>query len=277
MQSACVIFAAQSLSYGPPDGVREDAAAWLMLCCLGLVFGVGLLFIYLACRQVRRDQFVRAIVRRAECRAAVSGGRDLHWLAFTSPHRWLAIKARNWIAVQEVLGLHNPKPCSWAEGLVSREEKALILSPPIRGWILVMGNGLPDPADDVDRCFHFLVRLSRKLGEVQYFSVNRAVDHHAYARLDRGRVIRAYAWAGETVWNQGPMTMMEGKLKMCCLDYGEAPPDLTFSPHDQRETSNLEKIPQLAAKWSLDPFAVDDRMGRLPDGIAGEWLRSPSH
>lgn len=271
------MFAAQTSRYHPPEVTGQDAAAWLMLICLGIVFGVGLVFIVLACRHVRRQQCVREIVRRAERRDGPKVARDLHWLAFSAPHSWLAIKARNMIAVQEVLGLHNPKPCSWAEGLVRREERALVLSPPIRGWILVMGNGLPDPADDVDRCYLFLTRLSRCLGEIQYFSLNRAVEHHAYARLDRGRVVRAYAWANETLWNQGPMTLTERKLRMRCYEYGETPPPLNFGQGDPRENNNLEKIPQLAAKWSLDPFAVDERIGSLPDGIAGEWLRSPSY
>src|SRR5258708_5971459 len=35
---------------------------------------------------------------------------------FRRPACWLAVKSRNLAAVQSVLGLHNPKPCSWTEG-----------------------------------------------------------------------------------------------------------------------------------------------------------------
>ena len=51
--------------------------------------------------------------------------------------------------------------------------------------------------------------LSRKLGHVQFFSANRVLNHHSWALLDQGEVFRAYAWAGETLGNQGPLTAAE--------------------------------------------------------------------
>src|SRR5947207_518256 len=63
------------------------------------------------------------------------------------PASWLVIKSRNLLAVQSALGLHNPKPCSWSEGVAG--EKKLFISPPVKGWILVIGSGLPEPSEDV--------------------------------------------------------------------------------------------------------------------------------
>src|SRR6185295_7557650 len=107
------------------------------------------------------------------------------------------------------LRLNNPTPCSWEEGLARAQGHKLFISPPVGGWILVMGSDLPDPGDDVDKCFRFILDLSRKLGHVQYFSANRVVDHHSWAQAEQGRVLRAYAWAGRTVWHQGKMTRAE--------------------------------------------------------------------
>ena len=59
---------------------------------------------------------------------------------------WLAIKSGSVHAVQSALSLHNPKPCSWAEGLSGDHEQSLFVSPPVAGWILVIGPALPDPA-----------------------------------------------------------------------------------------------------------------------------------
>jgi hypothetical protein len=53
------------------------------------------------------------------------------------------------------------------------------------------------------RVFSFSDALSRKLGHVQFFYADRLLHHHAWARMDEGCVTRAYAWTGETVWNQG--------------------------------------------------------------------------
>src|SRR5215467_13300116 len=110
------------------------------------------------------------------------------------PGRWLAIKSHNLRTVQSALGLHNPKPCSWLEGLAADEK--LFIAPPVKGWILVIGSGLPDPSEDVDVCFRFLLDISRKLGQVQFFSASPILHHHAWVRADRGHVQRAYAWAG---------------------------------------------------------------------------------
>ena len=146
-------------------------------------------------------------------------------------------------------------------------DQKLFISPPVTGWVLVVGSLVPDPGEDVDLCFRFLQKLSLELGEVQFFSVNRAVGHHAWARFERGRVIRGYAWAGETLWNQGPRTWAERKLGMKCCDYGqtqERPAGL------ERSSANTEKVPLLASIWSVDPASIDD--GALTDalGIAGD-------
>ncbi len=39
--------------------------------------------------------------------------------------------------------------------------------------------------------------------------------------MDDGCVTRAYAWAGETIWNQGAKTLAENGLGMKCSGYGE--------------------------------------------------------
>src|SRR5258708_3903687 len=102
--------------------------------------------------------------------------------SFRWPVSWLAIKSRNSLAVQSALGLHNPKPCSWVQGLTGEEK--LFIAPPVKGWVLVIGSGLPDPSEDVDVCFRFLLELSRKLGQVQLFSASRIRHYHSLVKAD---------------------------------------------------------------------------------------------
>lgn len=182
------------------------------------------------------------------------------------PASWIAVRSRSTQAVQAALGLSNPKPCTWLEGL-ARDQK-LFISPPIQGWVLVAGSRVPDAGDDVDTTFRFLLELSRKLGHVQYFSANRILGHHAWARAEAGRVVRAYAWAGKTLWNQGVKTRAELELGLKCFQYLETP-DRAFGQSDVLAT-NTEKVPLLAARWSLDPAAVDERALEQARGIAGE-------
>ena len=189
---------------------------------------------------------------------------------FPRPACWLALKTCNLLAVQAALGLHHPKPCSWAEGFA--DEEKLFIAPPLKGWILVIGSRLPDPADDVDACFRFVLALSHKLGEVQFFSASPILHHHAWVRAEHGRIIRAYAWAGRTIWNQGPRTPAEKQLHLKCFEYADPVQSTSFG-QSEAIAVNVDKLPQLAARWSLDPAAIDEHFLYHEQGIAGEPSR----
>ena len=184
----------------------------------------------------------------------------------TRPTTWLAVRSRNVHAVQIALNLHNVQPCTWLEGLTGDEK--LFVAPPVKGWVLIIGSGLPDPADDVDACFRFLTGLSRKLGQVQFFKANRVLGHHAWVQAEYGRVVRGYAWAGKTLWNQGKPTRAETDFGLKCFEYFETP-EQAFDQFDA-VAANVEKVAMLAGRWSLDPGAVDEHLFEHAYGIAGE-------
>jgi hypothetical protein len=226
--------------------------SWLlMLIPFGIVFGTGVFFAFCAWRRARqlREQDADGAFRPL----AATGGISSHSPVFEQPTRWLVVKAGDPAAVQAALHLHQPTPCSWEEGLIEAREDKLFISPSISGWVLVVGSGLPGPFEDVDECFRFLLGLSRKLGHVQFFSASRVVNQHAWVLMERGRVCRAYAWAGETLWNEGPLTAAEKELDLRCFEYGSE--QNFFSVKDEL-AANSEKIGQLAARWSLDPAAL---------------------
>lgn len=167
---------------------------------------------------------------------------------------WLAVRTRNRFAVQSALGLQHPKPCSWLEGLAGGE--GLFVAPPVKGWVLVVGTDLPDPSEDVDACFRFVLDLSRKLGQVQFFPVSRVLHDHAWVKAKRGRIVRAYAWAGKTLWTQGARTPAEEELDLKCYDY-TAPLETTAAGQPDGVAANVDKVSILAARWSLDPARLD--------------------
>ena len=86
---------------------------------------------------------------------------------------------------------------------------------------------------------------------------------------DRARIIRGYAWAGTTLWNQGEPTTAERDLGLHCFEYGQSPPP-SFPPK-QSHRLNVEKVSQLAGRWSVDPTALDERAIPPQPGIAGEF------
>ena len=145
----------------------------------------------------------------------------------------------------------------------------LFIAPPVRGWVLVTGSGLPDPSQDVDACFRFVLQVSRKLGQAQFFSASPILQHHAWVRAEGGRVVRAYAWAGQTLWLQGGQTAAEKELRMKCFDYGDPDEGSGFTRSDAI-AANVEKVPLLAARWGLDPESLDEQTLQREYGIAGE-------
>src|SRR5438093_5524731 len=155
----------------------------LLLLLLGMALGTGVVLVVLVSRWVRRQRAQRELwpaepIRRRLTYATSRAGY------LRRPACWLAIKSRNLLTVQSALGLHNPKPCSWMDGLAGEDK--LFISPPVNGWILVIGSGLPDPSDDVDACFRFVLGLSRRLGQVQFFIASRVLQLHAWVRVVHG-------------------------------------------------------------------------------------------
>ena len=179
------------------------------------------------------------------------------------PACWLAVRSVSPEAVKTALGLNRAAPCSWVEGLAGSHE--FFISPRVHGgWVIVTGVGLPNPSDDVDATFLFLTALSRKLGHVQFFYAEKFSRHHGWARLDDGCVTRGYAWTGETVWNQGARMLPESEVGMKTFNYGEQTATILDAE------TNFEKVPQLAARWSLDPAEVKLDSTRQSIGLAGE-------
>jgi len=235
-----------------------------MLIPFGVVLGIGAFFFYCTWR--------RAALFREE-KDSVKAWMPIRSAAFEQPARWLAVKASDPSVVQGALQLHHPMACSWEQGLAEAHEDKLFISPPISGWVLVVGSGLPEPAEDPDKCFHFLTALSRKLGHVQFFGVNHVLHHHCWALLERGQVFRGYAWAEETLWNQGPVTAAEKELDIRCFAY--ASEQNSFVLRDAL-SANCDKVNLLAARWSIDPGAIQPELWRGL-GIVGAFLHSKPH
>jgi hypothetical protein len=274
MTAPVLMFALLEDVAGPSSVLRQhDVITLLLIFLFFFALGLGVLF-FLGYRFLRSNRLtIRPAARKREEWADAKRSQSR---LFESPVRWIAIRSGNLLPVQAALRLHNPTPCSWEEGLARAQGHKLFISPPVGGWILVMGSELPDPGDDVDKCFRFIMDLSLKLGHVQYFSVNRVVDHHSWAHAEQGRVVRAYAWAGRTVWNQGKMTREEMELGLRCFDYGEVAHRHNFDQVDP-VAANTEKVLALAARWSIDPTTVDERMVREGRGIAGKLSRTRSY
>ena len=232
-----------------------------------LVMGVFLVYLVLRWRHLKSHEAPQKLAGMPPL--SLESPPGFHHLALKRPNCWLAIKNRNLLAVQSALALHNPKPCPCLEGLSGEAERKLFVSPPISGWVLVIGSALPDPSEDVDACFRFLLEMSRKVGHVQYFLANSMLNYHAWVQAESGHIVRGYAWAGKTLWSQGSMTPAECDLGMRCFDYADPADVPQFGAHDP-SCSNSDKVHLLAARWSVDPEDLDERLIEHEWGIVGE-------
>ena len=240
---------------------RMDLMPVLLLLVLGLPVAGGAAMLVFVMVQVRR-----------ECRMIMQfpdgdSGNLPEWLEPTRPARWLAVRVNDVAEVQNAFRMRDPEPCSFHDGVTG--EKSLFLAVVPNGWTLITGLRVPDPEDDVDAFFRFLMEASRKLGHIQYFSANPFQHHHAWIKAEHGSVLRAYAWAGSTLWNQGPMTEAERDLGLECLDYGDHP-GRNGAELQEIASVNVEKVHLLAARWSFDPGAAALRQQAKSQGVAGE-------
>lgn len=244
---------------------------WLFLLIpFALVLGTGIFFIGLGIRYSRiRKRFEKPLLKHSE--------RAFRPVLFEQPCHWVAVKTNNLSAVQEVLGLSNPVPCTWPEALQDIRDHKLFIAPPFNGWILILGSELPDASEDVDKCFCFLMELSRQLGQVHYYITNRVLNHHGWAQLNAGKVLRGYLWAGGTEWNQGKMTSAEVQVGMRCFAYGTEPAGLGGQFSSEVCSSNCDKVVALASRWSFDPNTIADEIWTRAQGVLGEIKQSKFH
>src|ERR1041385_13438 len=110
-----------------------------LLFVLGTVLFVGTILIIL----VRRYHKTGATGPFARTGGSSStefrSGRLFHSSIFHCPNRWVAVKTSKPETVQAALGLHNPTPCSWTDGMAGVSDQKLFISPAIHGWVLVVG------------------------------------------------------------------------------------------------------------------------------------------
>ncbi|MSU32638.1 MAG: hypothetical protein EXS25_08285 [Pedosphaera sp.] len=219
-----------------------------LLTSFGLVIGVAAIFAAI----YRRHLLALRLANRAFDPLTRLGGVHRRSAPVLIPGRWLAVRGSNRDLVCTALGPQSDGTLPWNQALLRHRERSFFISQPVEGWMLIMGGAIPDPFMDIDVFYLFLTRLSRGVGEVHSFSVDRVLNYHAWALLRGGSVVRAYAWAGETVWNQGPITLDEKMLGLKCRDYGD---DINASSYGTvpTEQNNADRLIFLARKWGCDP------------------------
>jgi len=242
--------------------VQHMMTALLILGPFICVWAIAAIFYYMGRRRANQ-------LRLAEISFSQSVQNRFTSIVVNRPKTWLAVKSRNSEDVARSIGLIDLQSYSSAGGLSETNRDQIFVSPPVNGWVVVFGEGLPDPEADIDECFKFLIDMSDRLGHLQYFHGNHTLGHHAWVKVIERQVVRAYAWVGETVWNQGTTTIAEKKSGVRAFDYFEDDGDAYSNWETMRH--NVEQLPLLASIWSIDPVVLLDMSVRVKPGWIGRF------
>src|SRR5262245_24448946 len=130
------------------------------------------------------------------------------------------------------LGLGEVADSMWKEGINRSYVRGwrrgwweVFVSPPVLGWILAVGGLGALPLPDYPDWLPWLCSMSKKLGHVQSFGTLRVNDAAYWAKVEDGRIIRAYGYVdGQTLANEGAPTPEEIALGFDFLDERWATP-----------------------------------------------------
>jgi hypothetical protein len=175
-------------------------------------------------------------------------------VGFGFKQAWLAVRDGSAEAVTAALGLRDLGPVPWRHGidLAYLTDDRVAVTPPLPGadgaqWLLVTGRWLATPQSPVDTA-----ALSEALGtEIQFFLTHRVVELHRWERAVDGKLLRAFEYLGET----GEITDWRGQPDDVEVAIGI--PD-ALDGETEVLVSEMD-VMRLAARWSLDPTALDGR------------------
>jgi hypothetical protein len=172
---------------------------------------------------------------------------------------WFAVKTTNSVEVLETVGFKSAIRCNWMSGIKAAYHEQVFVSPPVQGWTLIVGQDLPtldDPAR-VKQTENLLTKLSAKFEEAHHYATHRVAEYHCWAKASNGKIVREYAYlgeSGETVRNMGEKT--EGEK---AAGIGNA---ATYVPDE-------ETVMKVAEKWSLNPSTLNQQSAAPATGWLG--------
>src|SRR5258705_3350620 len=118
--------------------------------------------------------------------------RQMATMGFGPKMAWLAVRQDDLVTVLEALEAHGLRDLGTVDAragldLAHFTDDRVVVTPPIRGWVLVAGRRLFS--------FHPVATLSAALGtEVQYFATHRALLMHRWERAVDGDLLDVYRY-----------------------------------------------------------------------------------
>lgn len=178
---------------------------------------------------------------------------------------WLAVKTTDTAAVLDALALRDAVPANWNSGIGTvyadrLSDDYVFVTPPVKGWTLIAGVALPHPVGPAfaDKLTPMLLALSQTFGDVQYFAAFPIIDFFGWARVYKGRMVRAFVIGDDgVIWDRGRLTPDEKALGLRWFDLrgikgriGDAGGAIVLYPTEQQ-------VLRMASAWSCNPLRLD--------------------
>lgn len=199
-------------------------------------------------------------------------------LPFGYKMSWLAVRGEP-PQVMQALAIAEPRDVSWGEALrvvsilaYPQPQIRVFVTPAIAGWTLVVGWALPQLDRGMSDSFLRLTRALAPFERACFFATHRVVEGHAWAIIERGEIVRAFCYVGESgevLVNEGAQTADEQSLGLPALGGlgpAEATEALFAAAEEGGELPTEEWVATLAQKWSVNPTALDT-MGLPPSMV----------
>lgn len=219
-------------------------------------------------------------------------------IGFGYKTNWLAIRTDSPDAVISALNLSNVQPASWKSGVAisyawqpDMQMKAVFVTPPICGWVLVTGKLLPYPESlesggkaEIRRRFDAMFTgLAGKFPEVQFFGTYRVVGFDAWGRARDGKVERLFSFMDGVNVNIGAQTPEERSLGFLDLEQrtGEEATSFMFECAEQEEERITRAINEGMARRQAIQEVRQQGRSALPSesdtaDLAGAWSIDPN-
>jgi hypothetical protein len=188
---------------------------------------------------------------------------------------WLAVQHATPQDVADALGLDHRLATDWASGTEAAYRHGVFVARPHPQWTIAHSRiHLPPDLDASSPDFpQWLLSLSAKLGDLQFFATDRIGDYHAWARVDANRLTRAYCYIGE----RGEVPLHLGERTDIEVELGVGERWLEDGWQDWQEPEwdawfaampNESHVMRIAQQWGICPLEIPEESVTTP-GIYG--------
>lgn len=172
---------------------------------------------------------------------------------------WLAVRAAPPEAIVAALGLTDPVPATWRQGLnavcgdywdfdapASSFLSRVFITPEITGWRLAVGGWLGGTVGEKpgSSVAGYCRMLSREFGDAHAFTTQGRMDWYSWCLARSGEVYRHFLWADEPLVDEGTPTPVEMRSR-----------EDSAKPADWRPSEIL--VMAIAGECSFDPSKMD--------------------